>query len=156
MSVHACCILFVFLEHGAVDVCKSPLCTENVGPSTTSVIPIHPSLRASVAGGTARYSKRFVCDTNFKPGQAFREHENTCEYQVLDARYVRVLLQWIPVPPRKYAPWVHNILVCMHVHFTRAQYHRILLLCTQMGGRAQEFYKTNLVQTWCRYKGGTI
>ena len=50
--VHACGVRVVFLEHGALGICKSPVCTQNVGPSTTSVIiPIHSSLRPRVAGG---------------------------------------------------------------------------------------------------------
>ena len=58
MYVLACDVRVVFLEHGALDSCKSPVCTFNVGPS--SVTPIHSSLCASVAGGTARYAKRLV------------------------------------------------------------------------------------------------
>ena len=69
MYVHPCGVRVVSLEHGALGITSyhkdplafaSPVCTQNVGPSTKSVIPIHYSLRASVARGTARYAKRLV------------------------------------------------------------------------------------------------
>ena len=34
----------VFQEHVALGICKSSVCTQNVGPSTASVIPFHSSL----------------------------------------------------------------------------------------------------------------
>ena len=57
---HACGVRVVFLEHGALGICRSPVCTSNVEPSITSVIPFHYSLWAGVASGTARYAKRLV------------------------------------------------------------------------------------------------
>ena len=55
MYVHECCVQFVFLERRARGIGKSPVFTENVGPSTLhlSVMPVHASLPTSVAGGTA-------------------------------------------------------------------------------------------------------
>ena len=44
MHVHACDVRVVFLEHGGLGICKSTVCTRNVGPSTTSVTPIYYSL----------------------------------------------------------------------------------------------------------------
>ena len=57
MYVHACGVQVVFLEHGALGFCKSPVRSQNVGPSTTSVIPFHSSLWASVAGGFSLYEQ---------------------------------------------------------------------------------------------------
>ena len=36
--VHACGVRVVFLEHEALGICKSPVCTQNVGPSTTNTV----------------------------------------------------------------------------------------------------------------------
>ena len=46
MYVTACCVSFVFLEHGTLCIGKSPVRILNFGPSTLhlSVIPIHASL----------------------------------------------------------------------------------------------------------------
>ena len=44
MHVHACDVHVVFLEHGGLGICKSTVCTRNVGPSTPSVTPIYYSL----------------------------------------------------------------------------------------------------------------
>ena len=55
--IHACCVRFVFLGHGALGSCESPVCTLD-HLLHLSFEPIFP--RASVAGGTARYAKRLA------------------------------------------------------------------------------------------------
>ena len=57
-QVYACCVPFVFLEHGALSICKSPVCTKNVEPSTlfatSSVCHSNPCLIVSERSGRNR------------------------------------------------------------------------------------------------------
>ena len=62
MRVHAC-VRFVFLGHGALDICKSLVCTENVGPSTTSVCRSNPFFFVSDRSGRNRRLREVPCIT---------------------------------------------------------------------------------------------
>ena len=57
-QVYACCVPFVFLEHGALSICKSPVCTKNVEPSTlfatSSVCHSNPCFIVSKRSGRNR------------------------------------------------------------------------------------------------------
>ena len=42
--IHACGAQVVFLEHGALGICRWPTCTQDVGPSKSSAMPFHSPL----------------------------------------------------------------------------------------------------------------
>ena len=62
-SVHACGVRVVILEHGALAICKSSLCTENRGP----LRPLHSRfvlfflVSERVAGGGSRPRSEAPC-----------------------------------------------------------------------------------------------
>ena len=78
MYVHACVIRVVFLEHGALDICKSPVCTEDVGPFTTSRF-CHsvPFFLVSERSGRNRPLREAPCVYNYASIRRFPERRTT-------------------------------------------------------------------------------